>query len=142
MSKHYSTVSHPIAGVTPIHVRCWKILSIVRRAGGLNRKWPLWEQALTYSVIEKWHADRMLTFGKIKHAHPGIETSYTNAFREAYARAHYYKARWSVQENRRGEALHQLWNICGAGWRYPAPYVALRIFTRFWNFVHSFLPSA
>jgi glycosyltransferase involved in cell wall biosynthesis len=98
--------------------------------------------SLTYSVMEKWSADRLLTLAKLKERHPGIDQRFSAAFREAYARAHYYRARWLVQENRRAEALDVLRPLDAAGWRYRSLYLALRISPAFWNFAHGFLPSS
>lgn len=98
--------------------------------------------SLTYSVMEKWSADRMLTLAKLKERHPGLEDRYPSAFREAYARAHYYRARWLVQEGRSDEACEVLKPLGAAGWRYRVLHLALRISPAFWNFIHGFLPSS
>lgn len=98
--------------------------------------------SLTYAVMDKWSKDRMLTLSKIRDAHPGIETRYTAAFREAYARASYYKARWLVNEGRHAEALAELRPLVGVNWRYRGLYLALRLSPAAWDFVHRFLPSS
>ncbi len=98
--------------------------------------------SLTYSVMEKWSADRLLTLAKLKERHPGIDGRFPEAFREAYARAHYYNARWLVQEGRVDEARAVLGPLGRVGWRYRGLSLALRISPAFWNFIHGYLPSS
>lgn len=98
--------------------------------------------SLTYAVMEKWAADRLLTLGKIVGAHPGIERQHPAAFREARARADYYRARWLVDAGRPGEALGVLRKVTSVGWKYLCLYLALRISPGCWNFVHGLLPSS
>ena len=98
--------------------------------------------SLTYSVMGKWSADRLLTLAKLNDLHPGIEQLHPAAFREAYARAHYYKCRWLLQEGRVDEARTVLSRLVRVGWRYRGLFLVLRISPAFWNFVHGYLPSS
>lgn len=98
--------------------------------------------SLTYSVMDKWSADRLLTLAKLKERHPGIESLHRAAFREAYARAHYYHTRWLVREGRVVEARAVLAPLGVVGWRYRYLFMVLRISPTFWNFVHGYLPSS
>jgi len=98
--------------------------------------------SLTYAVMEKWAPDRLLTLSKIVQQHPNIEAQYPTAFREARARAEYYRARWLVDAGRPGEALAVIRTVKSAGWRYLCLHLALRISPACWNLVHRFLPSS
>jgi glycosyltransferase involved in cell wall biosynthesis len=104
----------------------------------------LHRESLTYTVMDKWATDRVYTLDRIRAQHPGIEAraEYRKGFREAYARATYYRARWLVASDRRKEAIRELRGIALVDYRYLALFLVLSISRGFWNWVHSFLLSA
>ena len=57
-------------------------------------EWTINEKSLTSESIEYWASDRRITLDYLRSSNRGIEDQYKRAFREAYARADYYEARF------------------------------------------------
>ena len=98
--------------------------------------------SLTYSVMEKWAQDRRLTLHTIIKENQNLENQYKSEFREAFARADYYEARWLVTQGKVSTAKTILGNIKFVDWRYLGLYAVLIISKDFWDFTHKFLRSS
>jgi glycosyltransferase involved in cell wall biosynthesis len=94
------------------------------------------EGALTAKTMGKWAEEREYTLGRVIAANPDLQARHRGAFREAYARARYYRARWLIQQGRRREALSELSHTIFVGPRYAALFVTLLFGTRVWDAVH------
>lgn len=56
--------------------------------------WRVSPGSLTDRQISKWADERVYTLDQLKSENPGIENKYPAAFREAYVRGDYYRARY------------------------------------------------
>jgi len=104
-------------------------------------KYRIHDAALTNKSVNKWAEEREYTLDKIKNKYPGIEYKYAKAFREAYARAVYYRARYYMSLNCKRKAVSELYSIS----RFDIKYVSLFIISLFpvaiWNYVHKIKSS-
>jgi glycosyltransferase involved in cell wall biosynthesis len=100
-------------------------------------KMRLSRNSLTYEVMDKWATDRERTLDHIRERHPGIERSHRNGFKQAYARANYYRARWHVEEQRTGEALTELRQVMFVDYRYFSLYLILNLSPGLWKWIHN-----
>lgn len=92
--------------------------------------------ALTNRSIGKWAEEREYTLHRIVDANPGIEAEHRGAFREAYARARYYRARWYISTGRKWDAIRELSRIAFIDVRYAALLILAFGPTRVWDEVH------
>lgn len=99
-------------------------------------KYRIHEGSLTNRSIHKWADEREYTLNRIRERHPGIAEKYRAAFREAYARAHYYRARWHVNRGEKREALRELRKTIFVHYRYFALFSILLISESAWDHVH------
>jgi glycosyltransferase involved in cell wall biosynthesis len=97
--------------------------------------------SLTNTLMEKWAWEHEYTLEQIKKRHPGIQVKYAAAFREAYARCNYYRARWLVKQGRRNEAIRELRQVALAGPKYLVFFLTLLVSTELWDWLHSRLSS-
>lgn len=81
--------------------------------------------SLTDRQTAQWSVERRYTLDQLKKENPGIEQIYPKAFREAYARGEYYKARYLMTENRVAEAKHIMANITEVDIRYKLLWILL-----------------
>jgi len=98
--------------------------------------------SLTYSVMEKWAQDRRLTLHTIMQDNPNLKGQYESEFREAFARADYYEARWLVDQGGVVNAKAILSNIKFIDWRYFGLYAVLSTSKALWNLTHQLLRSS
>jgi len=94
------------------------------------------EGALTARTVEKWADEREYTLGRVLADRPELLQRHRGAFREAYARARYYRARWLILQGRRRDALAELGRTVLVGPRYAGLFVMLLMGTRCWDAVH------
>src|SRR5207302_5978538 len=59
-------------------------------------KYRVHDEALTNRSISKWADEREYTLDTIERRHPGIRDRFRGGFREARARACYYRARYHM----------------------------------------------
>src|SRR5215211_7029426 len=71
-------------------------------------KYRVHDRALTNASIGQWAEEREYTLRLIEGALPNIRARYRAGFREAYARARYYRARLHVARRERGLAMREL----------------------------------
>ena len=98
--------------------------------------------SLTYAVMEKWASDRIYTLDKIKVDNPHVEERFIDDFREAYARAGYYRARWLVYSGRIADARSEMRKVALVHWRYLVLYLLLSISPKLWLTVHRMMVSS
>ncbi len=94
------------------------------------------EGALTSRSMEKWAEEREYTLRRLIEADPELLSRHRAAFREAYARARYYRARWLIVQGRRREALAELSRTVFVSLRYAGLFAMLLMGTRCWDAVH------
>jgi len=99
-------------------------------------KYRIHDAALTNRSISRWADEREYTLNRIRERHPGIENRYRGAFREAYARARYYRARWYVFQGEKAKAIGELRKTIFVHYRYFALFLILFMPTSVWNRVH------
>ena len=99
-------------------------------------KYRVHDDALTNKAIDKWADEREYTLDRIVGAHPGIARRYPGGFKEAYARARYYRARWHLQQGRKLEAVRELAKTVFVSLRYAGLFVLSLLPTKVWNEVH------
>lgn len=99
-------------------------------------RYRIHEGALTNRSANKWADEREYTLARVVAANPGIELRYPGAFREARARARYYRARWNLSRGDRAAALAELRQNVGIDLRYTALYVLALLPRPAWDVVH------
>lgn len=91
--------------------------------------------SLTESHISKWADERFYTLEQLKRENPGIEERHPAAFKEAYARGHYYKARHLMSSGDRSGARESMRRIRSVDARYFLLWISL--FTPWlWHVLH------
>lgn len=98
--------------------------------------WRISPGSLTDRQISKWADERYYTLEQLKRENPGIETRYPEAFKEAYARGDYYRARYLVSERRMAEARAVMAGITHVAKYYYVLWIALYI-PFAWRLIHS-----
>ena len=99
-------------------------------------KYRIHDGALTAKSISKWALEREYTLDRIRNRHPEVESRFPRAFREAYARARYYRARYLVEVGDRKGARSELGKNLGLGWRYLLLFCLLFLPGVFWQAAH------
>ena len=100
-------------------------------------KYLVRNDSLTNKSIDCWANERKYTLKKIIHTHPESQTIFPNEFKEAFARAEYYKARKFMFEGNRIAARKCLKKVCRNGYRYFILYLLLFTPAVIWNKVHN-----
>jgi len=99
-------------------------------------RYRIHEGALTNRSADKWADEREYTLARVVGSNPGIEARHQAAFREAHARARYYRARWHLSRGDRAAALAELRQNVGIGVRYTALYLLALLPRPAWDAVH------
>jgi glycosyltransferase involved in cell wall biosynthesis len=94
------------------------------------------EGALTNRSMAKWAEEREYTLTRLLEDNPALLARHREGFREAYARARYYRARWLVVQGRRRAALAELSRTVLVSGRYLALFSILLLGTSCWDAVH------
>lgn len=97
--------------------------------------WRISPGSLTDKQISKWADERYYTLEQLKRENPGIELQYARAFREAAARAEYYKARYLMSEGKKSEAIKIMAGIAPQDMRYRVLWLGMHL-PYFWKLVH------
>lgn len=98
-------------------------------------KYRIHDNALTNKTISKWAEERRYTLDKIIKENKGIEVEYENEFREAYARAAYYKAQYFLSIDKKIAAFNSLRKFIFVDYRYFALTILILLPTSIWNFM-------
>lgn len=94
--------------------------------------------SLTEKAISKWAAEREYTLGRIRERHPGIMARFPSEFREAYARATYYRARFFMATGKQVAAIGQMARVALLHPRYLALFALTLVpGTAAWDYVHA-----
>lgn len=99
-------------------------------------KYRIHDEALTAKSISKWADEREYTLNLICNDNAGIEKKYPVEFKEAYARARYYRVRYYVSIGNKLKAIALLSQNLLTNWRYMILFIILLLPTLFWNFIH------
>lgn len=92
--------------------------------------------ALTGKSAAKWADERFYTLARLQQRYPEVITKHPEAFKEAYARGHYYRARQFMSTGERARARAELRVASGAGVTYRALYWLAFAPSAVWNLVH------
>lgn len=98
--------------------------------------WRISPGSLTDRQIAKWGEERHYTLRCLEEENPGIRESYTEAFREAYARGSYYLARFQVSKGDTAEARRTMAGIAPNNVRYFLLWLSLYV-PPLWKLIHS-----
>lgn len=107
--------------------------------GVVNRilaKYRVHETSLTSKSLNVLGKERRYTLDKIVAEKPGIEKKYHAAFKEAYARADYYDARWYMSNGKHFSAFKALRRNATLNVRYFALMLLSLMPVSLWNAVH------
>jgi glycosyltransferase involved in cell wall biosynthesis len=128
------------AAVTASEEYCLFVqLAAVRRMKSISEpfaRYRIHEGALTNRSADRWAAEREYTLARLVAAHPGIEQKYRGGFREARARARYYRARWLLSRGERSAALAELRRNAWIDPRYTALFLLALLPGNAWDAVH------
>ncbi|MCS1408638.1 MAG: UDP-Glc:alpha-D-GlcNAc-diphosphoundecaprenol beta-1,3-glucosyltransferase WfgD [Verrucomicrobia subdivision 3 bacterium] len=113
--------------------------NVIRR---LICQYRRYSESLTDKACEMWSKDRCYTLELLKKRHLGIDAQYASEFRESYARASYYAARYHMREKHSLEAVRELFPHMLVDYRYFCLTLIACGGWRIWEFIHRFLPSA
>ncbi len=99
-------------------------------------KYRIHDGALTNKSISKWAEEREYTLNVICKQYPGIRDMYQEAFKEAYARAAYYRARNFMFLKNRYQAVREMASIALLSTRYFILFILTLFPISAWNFIH------
>jgi glycosyltransferase involved in cell wall biosynthesis len=99
-------------------------------------RYRIHDGALTNRSIAKWADEREYTLQRIVDANPGIVAKHRKAFREAYARARYYRARFLLSTGQKLRAIRELSRVALVDVRYAGLFLLSLAPTRLWDEVH------
>lgn len=99
-------------------------------------RYRIHDGALTNRSIAKWAEEREYTLQRIVDANPGIQAKHRKAFREAHARARYYRARFLLSTGQKLGAIRELSRVAFVGFKYAGLFLLSLAPTRLWNEVH------
>ena len=98
--------------------------------------WRISPGSLTDQQISQWADERHYTLKQLMRENPGIENKYSSAFREAFARGNYYKARYLMSIGRVSEAKSVMLEISSVDLRYRMIWIGM-YFPFLWHILHS-----
>jgi glycosyltransferase involved in cell wall biosynthesis len=99
-------------------------------------RYRIHDAALTNRSIAKWAEEREYTLQRVVEANPGIVAKHRRAFREAYARARYYRARFLISTGQKLRAIRELRRVALVDVKYAALFLLSLGPTGLWNRVH------
>jgi len=100
-------------------------------------KYRIHENALSNKSIKNWADEREYTLNLIQKNNPGIRRKYSTGFREAYARARYYRARFYALNGKKANAMRELSKNIFIDARYLALLFLLLMPLPLWNKTHN-----
>ncbi len=100
-------------------------------------KYRIHDNALTNKAINKWGEEREYTLNLIVNKYPGIEHKFRSDFKEAFARAKYYKARYYEFLGERKRARGELKKILFVNYKYVVALILLYLPNNLWNCFHN-----
>lgn len=95
------------------------------------------KDSLTNKAISRWGYERIYTLDKIIERHPEAKVKYFKEFKEAYARADYYKARYFWFINEKKQAITSMNKIKFISWKYFLLYLISLIPFDLWTNIHN-----
>jgi glycosyltransferase involved in cell wall biosynthesis len=99
-------------------------------------KYRVHDSGLTNRSIAKWADEREYTLDAIERANPGVASRHPAAFREARARARYYRARYFMSRGDRSAAIAELRTVRLVDVRYFVLYCMLQLPGPAWDVFH------
>lgn len=101
-------------------------------------KWRVHQStSLTGQSMHRWAFEREYTLNQVIAANPGIEHKYPVAFREAFARAKYYRARYLMSIGAKKEAFAELRSVAFVDYKYLGLMIIAILPSPVWNLIHS-----
>jgi glycosyltransferase involved in cell wall biosynthesis len=99
-------------------------------------KYRVHPTSLTSKSLIKLGDERRYTLQKILAVNPGLNARYPAAFKEAFARANYYEARWFMENGKHIAAFKKMTSTAGVGIRYSALAVLTLLPLFLWKKIH------
>ncbi len=103
--------------------------------GDILAKYRIHDGALTNASISKWAEEREYTLNTICDKHHGIREKYPAGFKEAYARASYYRARYYMFKKKRGKAIREMASVALVGKKYFMLFLVTFLPIAVWNII-------
>lgn len=113
-------------------------LAVELEFGVLNEviaKYRVHEGSLTSKTIARWAEEREYTLNLICSRYPWIRERYHSGFREAYARARFYRAWYYMYRGEKRKARKELRPVIHVDYRYLALYALAFFPPAVWNWV-------
>jgi len=99
-------------------------------------KYRIHDEALTAKSISKWAVEREYTLNLICKNYPMIRDQHSIEFREAYARANYYRARNYIFNGEKAKAIKELQKVVFVNYRYLILFILAILPHYFWQLFH------
>ena len=99
-------------------------------------RYRIHDGSLTNRSIAKWAEEREYTLRRLEAGNPGIAARQPKAFREAYARARYYRARFLIASGEKWPAIRELSRVAFVDVRYAGLFLLSLAPTWLWDQVH------
>lgn len=103
---------------------------------GILAKYRIHENALTLKTAAFWGPEIEHTLKLIAEKHPNLVDEHPLAFRFAYAKAAYYRARYHVMCRERYAAIKQLRGCLLVDYRYLVLFLILLLPLKAWDAIH------
>lgn len=101
-------------------------------------KWRVHQStSLTGQSMYRWAYEREYTLKQVLEANPGIDNKYPEAFKEAFARAKYYRARYLMSIGSKKEAVKELSSVAFVDIKYFGLTIISLLPAFIWNAIHS-----
>lgn len=100
-------------------------------------KYRIHSNALTTKSIHRWGIEREYTLDLIKSRYPEIEYLYKKEFKEAYARANYYRARYYMSQGKKSHAKIEIKKNIFINVKYFSLWIISNFPITVWNKIHS-----
>ena len=117
-------------------------LACLYKIGVLKEKLALYrvfEDSLTSKSLNVLGLERRYTLNKILSNKPSLNLKYKNEFKEAFARASYYDARWEIYNGNKFKAMRLMSSIALINYRYFLLFIISIFPICFWNKLHILL---
>lgn len=99
-------------------------------------KYRIHDGALTNKSISKWAEEREYTLNIICNKHPEIRGKYPEAFKEAFARASYYRARYYMFMKNRRRAIREMASVSLVSLKYFILFLITLLPIGVWDIIH------
>lgn len=99
-------------------------------------QYRVYASSLTSRSLGKLGFERRYTLNRILERHPELKAKHKHGFKEAFARANYYDARWYMSNKQQGSAFKSMFKIVLADKRYFILTLLTILPKPIWDFIH------